>query len=84
MSPKQKTTVSESSDAQDVLAQTKALGRGVLSLRTSVAFPAGVDFPPLQSTIAIVVSTFRELLQRIISAEKKHGDSWSAKSGHVL
>ena len=49
-----------------------------------VLFPQESTALQLQSTIAIVVSSFRKLFQRTISAEKKHGDSWSASYGHVL
>src|SRR5690606_4707687 len=68
----------QSLSAGTASASSGSKNRFLQSLQTR-AFPAGVDCPPLQSTIAIVVSSFRELFQRTISAEKKHGDSCGRK-----
>jgi len=56
----------------------------VRPIEEHLLFPQESTALQLQSTIAIVVSRFRKLFQRTISAEKKHGDSWSASYGHVL
>ena len=67
-----------------LLVPPKSIATIVRPIEEHLLFPQESTALQLQSTIAIVVSSFRKLFQRTISAEKKHGDSWSARYGHVL